>query len=53
MMIQHFLMVQFFTQVIEYEYFSCAAIATGHSNSYISKTVNKLEARIGVCLFIC
>jgi DNA-binding transcriptional LysR family regulator len=39
-----------FTQVVECGSFSGAAIATGHSNSYISKTVNKLETRVGVRL---
>jgi len=39
-----------FTQVVECGSFSAAAIATGHSNSYISKTLNKLEARVGVRL---
>ena len=39
-----------FTKVIECGSFSGAAIATGHSNSYISKTLNKLEARVGVRL---
>lgn len=39
-----------FTQVVECGSFSGAAIATGHSNSYISKTLNKLEARVGVRL---
>lgn len=39
-----------FTKVVECSSFSGAAIATGHSNSYISKTLNKLEARVGVRL---
>ncbi|KGJ91868.1 LysR family transcriptional regulator [Colwellia psychrerythraea] len=39
-----------FTQVVECGSFSGAAEATGHSNSYISKTLNKLEARVGVRL---
>lgn len=39
-----------FTQVVECGSFSGAAIATGHSNSYISKVLNKLEARVGVRL---
>ena len=39
-----------FTQVVECGSFSGAAIATGHSNSYISKTLNKLETRVGVRL---
>ena len=30
--------------------FPSAGIATGHSNSYISKTVNKLEARVVIRL---
>lgn len=39
-----------FTKVIECGSFSSAAIATGHSTSYISKTLNKLESRVGVRL---
>lgn len=39
-----------FSQVIECGSLSAAAIATGHSNSYISKELNKLEARLGVRL---
>lgn len=39
-----------FTQVVECGSFSGAAEATGHSNSYISKEVNKLETRVGVRL---
>lgn len=39
-----------FTQVIECGSFSGAASATGHSNSYISKELNKLESRVGVRL---
>ncbi|MBU2869408.1 LysR family transcriptional regulator [Colwellia sp. E2M01] len=39
-----------FTQVVECGSFSGAAITTGHSNSFISKTINKLEARVGVRL---
>ncbi|WP_157203884.1 helix-turn-helix domain-containing protein, partial [Marinomonas sp. SBI22] len=39
-----------FTQVVDCGSFSGAAIATGHSNSYISKTLNKLETRVGVRL---
>lgn len=39
-----------FTKVVECGSFSGAATTTGHSNSYISKTLNKLEARVGVRL---
>lgn len=39
-----------FTQVVECGSFSGAALATGHSNSYISKEVSKLESRVGVRL---
>jgi DNA-binding transcriptional LysR family regulator len=39
-----------FTQVVTSGSFSAAAIATNHSNSYISKEINKLEARVGVRL---
>lgn len=39
-----------FTQVVNHGGFSAAAIATGHSNSYISKEISKLEARVGVRL---
>ncbi|WP_019030109.1 LysR family transcriptional regulator [Colwellia piezophila] len=39
-----------FTKVVECGSFSGAAEATGHSNSYISKSLNKLEARVGVRL---
>lgn len=39
-----------FTQVVTCGSFSAAAIATNHSNSYISKEINKLEARVGVRL---
>jgi len=39
-----------FTQVVASGSFSAAAIATNHSNSYISKEINKLEARVGVRL---
>lgn len=39
-----------FTQIVNSGSFSAAAIATGHSNSYISKEINKLESRVGVRL---
>jgi DNA-binding transcriptional LysR family regulator len=39
-----------FTQVVSCGSFSGAAEATGHSNSYISKELSKLEARVGVRL---
>lgn len=39
-----------FTKVVETGSFSAAAIQTGHSNSYISKEINKLETRVGVRL---
>ena len=39
-----------FTKIVECGSFSGAAIATGHSNSFISKSLNKLEARVGVRL---
>ena len=39
-----------FAQVIESGSLSAAALSTGHSNSYISKTLNKLETRVGVRL---
>ncbi len=39
-----------FTQVVACGSFSAAAIATNHSNSYISKEINKLEMRVGVRL---
>ncbi len=39
-----------FTQVLNCGSFSAAAIATGHSTSYISKEINKLESRLGVRL---
>ena len=39
-----------FTQVVKSGGFSAAAEALGHSTSYISKEVNKLEARLGVRL---
>jgi DNA-binding transcriptional LysR family regulator len=39
-----------FTQVVKCGSFSKAAEVTGHSNSYISKTINKLEARLAVRL---
>lgn len=42
--------VVIFTQVINCGSFSAAAELTGHSNSYISKTINKLEARLSVRL---
>lgn len=39
-----------FSQVVNSGGFSAAAEATGHSTSYISKEVNKLEARLGIRL---
>jgi DNA-binding transcriptional LysR family regulator len=39
-----------FTQVVQCGSFFKAAEVTGHSNSYISKTISKLEARLGVRL---
>ena len=39
-----------FTQVVACGSFSGAAEATGHSNSYISKQLSKLETRVGVRL---
>ena len=39
-----------FTQVVGCGSFSAAAEVTGHSNSYISKEINKLEARLAVRL---
>ena len=42
--------VVIFTEVVKCHGFSAAAEKTGHSTSYISKEVNKLEARLGVRL---
>ena len=42
--------VVIFTQVVKSGGFSAAADALGHSTSYVSKEVNKLEARLGVRL---
>ncbi len=42
--------VVIFTQVVNCGSFSAAAELTGHSNSYISKEINKLEARLSVRL---
>ncbi len=42
--------VVIFTQVVNCGSFSAAAEITGHSNSYISKEINKLEARLSVRL---
>ncbi|NTS75763.1 LysR family transcriptional regulator [Catenovulum sp. SM1970] len=42
--------VVIFTQVVDAGGFSAAAELTGHSTSYISKEINKLEARLGVRL---
>lgn len=39
-----------FNEVLKQGSFSAAAIATGHSTSYISKELNKLEERLGVRL---
>jgi DNA-binding transcriptional LysR family regulator len=39
-----------FTHVVNCHGFSAAAVSTGHSTSYISKEINKLEARLGVRL---
>ncbi|MDG1750475.1 MAG: LysR family transcriptional regulator [Thalassotalea sp.] len=39
-----------FTHVVNCRGFSAAAEKTGHSTSYISKEINKLEARLGVRL---
>ncbi|SFC92729.1 LysR family transcriptional regulator [Pseudoalteromonas denitrificans] len=39
-----------FNQVVESGGFSAAANVSGHSTSYISKEINKLEARLGVRL---
>jgi len=42
--------VVIFCQVVRHKGFSAAAEATGHSTSYISKEINKLEARLGLRL---
>ena len=42
--------VVIFTQVVNSGGFSAAAQLTGHSTSYISKEINKLEERLGVRL---
>lgn len=42
--------VVIFTQVVNSGSFSAAAELTGHSNSYISKEINKLETRLSVRL---
>jgi DNA-binding transcriptional LysR family regulator len=42
--------VVIFTQVVNCGSFSAAAAKTGHSNSYISKEINKLESRLSVRL---
>ncbi|ACA88014.1 transcriptional regulator, LysR family [Shewanella woodyi ATCC 51908] len=42
--------VVIFTQVVKSGGFSAAAEALGHSTSYVSKEVNKLESRLGVRL---
>ena len=42
--------VVIFTQVVTYGSFTLAAEHCGHSTSYISKEINKLEARLGVRL---
>ncbi len=42
--------VVIFTQVITCGSFTAAAESTGHSSSYISKEINKLEMRLGVRL---
>jgi DNA-binding transcriptional LysR family regulator len=42
--------VVIFTQVVNCGSFSAAAEISGHSNSYISKEINKLEARLSVRL---
>lgn len=42
--------VVIFTQVVNCGSFSAAAELTGHSNSYISKEIKKLEARLSVRL---
>ena len=42
--------VVIFTQVVSSGSFTAAAELTGHSTSYISKEINKLEARLGVRL---
>ena len=39
-----------FTAVVEAGGFSAASIKTGHSTSYISKEINKLEDRLGIRL---
>ncbi len=39
-----------FAQVIEHGSFTHAALANGHSTSYVSKEINKLEERLGVRL---
>ena len=39
-----------FVEVINCGSFTQAAINSGHSTSYISKEINKLEARLGVRL---
>ncbi|RTR39921.1 LysR family transcriptional regulator [Shewanella canadensis] len=39
-----------FTQVVKSGGFSAAAESMGHSSSYVSKEINKLEARLGVRL---
>ncbi len=42
--------VVIFTQVVNCGSFSAAAELTGHSNSYISKEINKLESRLSLRL---
>lgn len=42
--------VVIFTRVVECGSFSGAAELTGHSTSYVSKEINKLESRLGVRL---
>lgn len=42
--------VVLFTQVVSNGGFTAASIVNGHSTSFISKEINKLEARLGVRL---
>ena len=39
-----------FTELVKTGSFTKASISSGHSTSYISKEINKLEARLGVRL---
>jgi len=42
--------INIFTEVVKGGSFTAAALQTGHSTSYISKEINKLETRLGVRL---